>query len=330
MPDPNRARALWQGAIGGDRRSLSRAITLLERHDPEILAQLARQSTRRAQHPGAPHVVGLTGPPGAGKSTLTDALIVKSRARGERVAVLAVDPSSPFSGGAILGDRIRMERHTGDDSVYLRSLSSRGHTGGLSTCASQLVDLFDAAGFDRVIVETVGVGQSEIGVMEVADTVVVVLTPESGDSVQAMKAGLLEIADVFAVNKADRPGADRLVRELAQSVSLSEDPGAWRAPVQPVIASQEHAPPGKPDGTEILWENLDRHLAWCMAEGLERWKRRRGEARLRLALDLVAEEAKRSALQRWSSSGLLSRILAGDLPAHEAAYTKLNENEEGA
>lgn len=254
-------------------------------------------------------MVGITGPPGAGKSTFVDRLITRGRQRAERVAVIAVDPSSPFSGGAILGDRVRMERHTGDDGVYIRSLSSRGHLGGLSGATAEVVDLLDAVGYDRVIVETVGVGQSELGVMEVADTVVVVLTPESGDSVQAMKAGLLEIADVFAVNKADREGADRLVRELRRSVALGELP--WPPPVRACSALRD-------EGVDEVVQHVDDHLAWCVGEGAETWERRRGDARIRLYLDLVAEHARESA--RSSLAGELeAQLRSGSKTPHEAA-----------
>jgi len=280
------AEELLGRAIAGERRFLARAITWIERRHGGLGAALSKLRVRRVTEVGAPHVVGVTGPPGAGKSTFVDALIQRARDRDERVAVVAVDPSSPFSGGAILGDRVRMERHTGDDRVYIRSLSSGGHLGGLSAATTEVVDLLDAAGFDRVIVETVGVGQSELGIMEVADTVVVVLTPESGDAVQAMKAGLLEIADVFVVNKADRPGADRLAREHTRAVHL--DDGPWRPEVRTAVARDG-------EGVDAVLAAADAHLAWCRAEGHDRWAQRRGDARLRLYLDLVAEHARRRA-----------------------------------
>jgi LAO/AO transport system kinase len=299
-------------AIAGERRALARAITLIELRRPEIGAALHQVPVRRRRGPGQPHVLGLTGPPGAGKSTLVDGLVAQARAQGERVAVIAVDPSSPFSGGAILGDRIRMERHTGDDGVFVRSLSSRGHLGGLSSATAEVVDLFDAAGFDRVLVETVGVGQSELGVMEVADTVLVVLTPESGDSVQAMKAGLLEIADLFVINKADRPGADRLARELMLAVELSAQvEPAWSAPVRQVVASQQV-------GIELLWDDVARHRSWCSTAGRPAWQRRRGDAAVRLTLDLAAEEARSRALAGLEAHNLLQDLRAGTLSPHEA------------
>jgi LAO/AO transport system kinase len=306
------AATLLDEALAGSRRALARAITWIEARHQGIGELLPEQGIRRAAAPGEPHVVGITGPPGAGKSTLVDQLVGEARAQGQRVAVVAVDPSSPFSGGAILGDRIRMERHTGDDGVYVRSLSSRGHLGGLSAASAEVVDLLDAAGFDRVVVETVGVGQSELGVMEVADTVVVVLTPESGDAVQAMKAGLLEIASVFVVNKADRPGADRLARELERMVELEpKGPGQWTPPVLSVVATERR-------GIDRVAEATRDHLEWCRGEGIGRWRERRGAARLRLALDLVAEGARATALQRLSDLGLLGPLRAGELTAHEA------------
>ncbi len=301
-------------AVAGDRRSLARAITLLELRNPGVWDALSRAVVRRRAGPGAPHVIGITGPPGAGKSTFVDAWIAAARARALRVAAIAVDPSSPFSGGAILGDRIRMERHTGDDAVYVRSLSSRGHLGGLSGATAGIVDLLDAAGYDLVIVETVGVGQSELGVMEVADTVVVVLTPESGDSVQAMKAGLLEIADVFVVNKADRPGADRLARELERSVALDDD-APWSIPVKLASAAENQ-------GVAEVTAAAAEHLAWCRGDGAAAWEKRRADGRIRLFLDLVADAARAGAAA--ALAGDLGRELrAGDVDPHGAAAAYL-------
>jgi LAO/AO transport system kinase len=195
---------------GGDCRAIARSISLVERDDPARLAMLKVLHA----HTGQAHIIGITGPPGAGKSTLTDKIIAELRQRGRRVAVLAIDPSSPFTGGAILGDRIRMQRHALDEGVFIRSLATRGHLGGLSRATSEAVRILDAAGYDTVIIETVGVGQSEVDIVRLADTVVLVAVPGMGDDIQTIKAGIMEIGDIFCVNKADRDGAERVVREI--------------------------------------------------------------------------------------------------------------------
>jgi LAO/AO transport system kinase len=213
----------------GNRLALSRLITRVESRSDDYRSVLKAvyRKTGRAE------VVGVTGPPGAGKSTLVDALIGEYRALGKTVAVLAIDPSSPFSGGALLGDRIRMQKHASDQGVFIRSLGTRGRHGGLSHATREVVMLLDGAGFDVILVETAGVGQTELDILTVAQTVVVVLVPESGDSIQMMKAGLLEIADVFVVNKSDRPGADRIVQELTSMVAMApaSSESAWKNPI---------------------------------------------------------------------------------------------------
>ena len=304
------AHQLLSNAISGDRRFLARAITHIELRTPSVTAGLGALSVRRNTGPGTPHVIGITGPPGAGKSSLVDQLVTRARAQHQRVAVVAVDPSSPFSGGAILGDRIRMDRHTKDSGVYIRSLSSRGHVGGLCTAATDVVRLLDAAGFDWIVVETVGVGQSELGVMEVADTAVVVLTPESGDSVQAMKAGLLEIADVFVVNKGDREGAKRIATDLTQAVALSDAEG-WQVPV--VISSAREG-----WGLDETVAAIASHRQWCMGEGAAAWQRRRGDAAVRLYLDLISERA-RAQVVPLLQDGLEDQLRSGQLSPHQAA-----------
>lgn len=226
-------RALAQSVRDGSRRALARGVSWLEAFDPrgaQLLADLRHEPPNRDRAPS--HVLGVTGAPGSGKSTLVDRLVAKYRAGGHRVAVLAVDPTSPFSGGAILGDRIRMTRWYDDAGVYVRSLATRGYLGGLAAATLPIVGLLEAAGFDRILLETVGVGQSEVDVAALADTTVLVLTPDSGDGVQAFKAGVSEIADVFVVNKSDLPGADQVRSDVLAAQRLATpEAGAWVAPV---------------------------------------------------------------------------------------------------
>ena len=213
----------------GNRLALARLISKIENRGSDLseIINSIFSSTGKAQ------ILGITGPPGAGKSSLVDRLAAHYRSENKRVAIVAIDPSSPFTGGAILGDRIRMQQHAGDSGVYIRSLGTRGKHGGLSHATKEVVMLLDSAGFDVILVETVGVGQTELDVLRLAQTVVVVLVPESGDSIQAMKAGLMEIADIFAVNKSDRPEADRMVRDLVNMVGLmTHDESTWMMPVQ--------------------------------------------------------------------------------------------------
>src|SRR3954470_11645165 len=237
MPDmPSDVAAqpdLVAAAAAGDRRALARLISAVERGGPEARALAPRI------HAGlrGSYTVGLTGAPGAGKSTLTDGLVAQARAAGERIAVVAVDPSSPFPGGPILGDRVRLrEAHAVDDDVYVRSLSNRGHLGGLARAVPEVARVLDAAGWPWIVIETVGVGQAEVDIAAQADTTIVVVNPGWGDEVQANKAGLLEIADVFVVNKADRPGADATVSDLAGMLELSAH-SAWKPPIVRTIAT---------------------------------------------------------------------------------------------
>jgi LAO/AO transport system kinase len=215
--------------LAGDRRALARVVTLIENNAPETRQILARLHA----HGGHAHIVGFTGSPGAGKSTLVMQLARELRRREQRVGIIAVDPSSPFTGGAILGDRIRMQELSGDPKVFIRSMASRGSLGGLAATTRDVARALDAAGFDTIIIETVGAGQAEVEIVRAAQTVVVVTVPGMGDDIQAIKAGILEIADIFVVNKADRPGADQTAAELRMLLSLDEHRGerAWRVPI---------------------------------------------------------------------------------------------------
>lgn len=261
----------------GDVRALSRLISLVESKDSESLRLMA--SLYREGVPTS--CLGITGPPGAGKSTLVDQLIKLRRAQGKTVGILAIDPSSPFSGGAVLGDRIRMQQHSADAGVYIRSLGSRGAHGGLSNATRDLVRLYQAFGFDEVIVETVGVGQTELDIMELADTTLVVLVPEAGDTIQTMKAGLTEIADIFVVNKADRPGAATIFAALQQMVELGEGVQQVRdhdaahrlvthpAHPEPVDGGAEawhisvlQTTATKGTGVGEIWQAVDAHREW--------------------------------------------------------------------
>jgi len=293
---------LAQRLLSGDMRALARAISMVERHDPDLpeLLLAVRPSAGRA------HVVGITGPPGGGKSTLADGLIERWRTQRRSVGVLAVDPSSPFTGGAILGDRVRMQRHTLDSGVFIRSMAARGHLGGLAAAAREAIRLIDAAGRDVCLIETVGVGQSELEVMHTVDTVVVVTTPTSGDGVQMIKAGIMEIPDVFVLNKADLPGADRMIRELRAVVHeaahtrpkrfVGSDGGAagpaWEPPVIRCIASEG-------SGVDELVAAIDRHREHIEQSG--ELQRRRVERYIAEVESIVAEMAvqrARTALRR--------------------------------
>jgi LAO/AO transport system kinase len=309
--------SLVAGAREGRTRDIARLISLVEDGSPEVPA-LMREL---APTSGRASVIGITGSPGVGKSTTTSALIAAMRARGQRVGVLAVDPSSPFSGGALLGDRIRMQQHATDAGVFIRSMASRGHLGGLAATTPQAVRVLDAALFDVVLVETVGVGQSEVEVAAAADTTLVLLAPGMGDSIQAAKAGILEIGDVFVVNKADRDGADSTVRELRNMVALgSRTAGAWDPPVVKTVASTG-------EGIEKLMDAIDAHRAWLIDSGeleVRRVRRAKDEVEA-LAVALLLRR-----LEAGSGSDRLARaaaeVAAGRIDAHSAAATLVDES----
>ena len=284
--------------LAGERRALARAMSAAENETA------AGRSLMHQLHPhlGRAHVLGVTGPPGAGKSTLVNALIGEWLARGGKVGVVAVDPSSPFSGGAILGDRIRMGEHQANERVFIRSLASRGHTGGLSRTAARVIDLLDAAGYEHIIVETVGAGQSEVEVAEVADTRIVVCPPGLGDEVQAIKAGILEIADILVVNKADLPLADRTERELLSMLSLRHY-DAWTPRVMRTVATSGSGLPQLADAIEL-------HAASCAKQRLSHLGRVR-----RLIAASAADRVKRGIENLGSSEfeQLCSAVQRGEL-----------------
>jgi len=268
-------KAVLERMLSGDKLALARMITFVE-NDASFVSEILERIYPRT---GRCYSIGVTGPPGAGKSSLVDKLIPRMRSEGKTVGVVAVDPSSPFTGGAVLGDRIRMQRHALDDGVFIRSLGTRGTHGGLSRATRDVLRLLDAFGMDVVIIETVGVGQTELDIVDVADTTLVMLVPESGDTIQTMKAGLMEIAEIFVVNKADRPGADRILTELKSMVLLGERRDAgWKIPVLLCQANRD-------EGTDAVYETLAQHRAYLASKGPSKEERR--EHRRKELLDIL-------------------------------------------
>jgi LAO/AO transport system kinase len=298
----------------GDARAVARLISLVEDTSPllrEVMAGLA-------PHAGHAQVVGVTGSPGVGKSTSTNALVAELRRAGKRVGVLAVDPSSPFSGGALLGDRVRMQDHATDPDVYIRSMASRGHLGGLAWTTPQALRVLDAAGCDVILVETVGVGQSEVEIAGLADTTLVLLAPGMGDGIQAAKAGILEIGDLYVVNKADRDGADQVKRDLRSMLALADRPeGSWKPPIVSTVAARG-------EGLDSVVAEIDRHHAWLEESGeLERRRTRRA----RDEIEAIAVTALR---ERWGDvhgrselDDLARAVVAGESDPYTAADTLL-------
>jgi LAO/AO transport system kinase len=308
--------SLVEQATEGNARAVARLISLVEDASPalrEVMALLAPRA-------GHARVIGLTGSPGVGKSTSTSALVAAYRRRGMRVGVLAVDPSSPFSGGALLGDRVRMQDHATDDGVFIRSMASRGHLGGLSWATPQALRVLSAAGCDVVLIETVGVGQAEVEVASLADTTLVLLAPGMGDGIQAAKAGILEVADVFVVNKADREGADQVVRDLrymqslgTQSPSQAKVEGKWVAPILKTVAARG-------EGADEVVEAIERHGVW-LAETGQLQTRRTGRAADEVeAIALTVLRERMGDLRGGDLLGrLAARVVDGEVDPYAAA-----------
>ena len=302
---------LIASALDGDRRSLARLISIAERPGDASRRVLAVLFPRT----GSAFVTGITGAPGAGKSTLTDHLITAARVGGE-VAVVAVDPSSPFTGGAILGDRVRMQEHIDDRGVYIRSLASRGNLGGISEATPRVLSVLDAVGFPEVFVETVGVGQSEVEIAGNADTTVVVVNPRWGDSIQAAKAGLLEIGDVFVVNKADRPGADETVRDLSQMLELGGERDWW----PPILTTTAVAG----EGVAELWEAIGEHRRFLTAGTvLESRRSSRLLADLDMAVDTIIRHRERARIAPDAMADATAAVLERRLDPWGAAHRLL-------
>ncbi|HET9168701.1 MAG TPA: methylmalonyl Co-A mutase-associated GTPase MeaB [Actinospica sp.] len=305
--------ALIDRARGGDPRAVARLISQVEDGAPQLREVLEALSP----YAGSAYVVGLTGSPGVGKSTSTNALVAEYRARGKRIGVLAVDPSSPFSGGALLGDRVRMQDHATDPEVFIRSMASRGHLGGLAAATPQAARVLEAAGCEVILIETVGVGQSEIEVASAADTTVVLLAPGMGDGIQAAKAGILEIGDVYVVNKADRDGADATARELNHMLALGErrNPGDWRQPIVKTVAARN-------EGVTEVVEALEKHRAYLAETGLLATRRRARAAAEIEAIALGVLRSRYGSVHGGPDSPLYrlaDRVASGELDAFTAA-----------
>jgi LAO/AO transport system kinase len=307
LADPE---GLVAAAQAGDPRALARLVSLVENASPEL------RPVMKAVAPltGRARVIGLTGAPGVGKSTITGELVRAYRGQGLRVGVLAIDPTSPFTGGALLGDRVRMQDHATDGGVFIRSMASRGHLGGLSWAAPQALRILDAAGFDVIMIETVGVGQAEVAIAGLADSTLVIVAPGMGDSIQAAKAGILEIADIFVVNKSDRPGAQEAVRDLRTMLAMARyDAGQWKPPIVSATAATGA-------GIDDLTGRLEEHGAW-LAESGERDRRRLARARAEISAIALAALQERMGGPPGDSrlDDLAAHVAAGELDPYTAA-----------
>ncbi|MCI4349601.1 MAG: methylmalonyl Co-A mutase-associated GTPase MeaB [Thermoplasmata archaeon] len=305
-PLPPAARAI----LRRDRGALARLITQVERRDPAVVPTLKALYPRT----GSARIIGITGPLGVGKSSLVNLLLAQLRASGKTVGVIGVDPSSPFSGGSVLGDRIRLERKAGDPGVFIRSMASRGHAGGVAAATLQAARLLDAFGMDVVLVETVGSGQVDVAIRDIASTSVVVLVPHLGDEVQTLKAGLFEIADVFCINKGDLPGADLAAKDLREYVSLANNAGRWKPEI--VVTSARDG-----SGVPELWQAIERHEAYLDRDGgrLAGDRRRASREIEELVLDRVAGDLRGALENEPKHAALLERVARREVDPHTAS-----------
>jgi LAO/AO transport system kinase len=302
----------------GAQRPLARLISMVEREEPAVPAIMQQLYP----HLGKAYSIGITGPPGGGKSTLVDRLAAILRQNGLTVGIIAADPTSPFSGGAILGDRIRMQQHYLDSGVFIRSMATKDRHGGLPHAAKDVIKLMDAAGKEIILVETVGVGQTELDIVETTDTTIVLLVPEAGDAIQTLKAGLMEIADIFVVNKVDREGADRLMAELRMMREIQQAPDGWDIPI---VATQAH----RGVGIEALYDTIQAHRRFL--EGSGELQRRRAQHRRNELWDLVEHRVRQRLTQRVREdrtlAALVEQVVRAEMDPHTAAARILDDEE---
>lgn len=309
MELPENIKYLISKMLVGDRLALSRLISIVESRKYSITKILGEINP----HTGNSYLIGITGPPGAGKSTLISCIVRSVIQQGKKIGILAVDPTSPFSGGAVLGDRIRMQEHIQNKNVFIRSLGSRGSHGGLSRSTAELIKLYDAFGMDLIIIETVGVGQTELDIVDIADTVIVALVPEAGDIIQTMKAGLMEIADIFVVNKSDREGADKLTRDIHSMIGEDDKNGTWQIPVINSIAISCK-------GIAELLDVIEMHKEYLIKNNLreQKQKKKRREEFIHSIMDLFQDKIS-AELDKPEISELISRVKNGEADPYESA-----------